>query len=1309
MLKKRYLIVIMIFGLLFLSAANAEGITDSSSDDVNQLSVDGINHEFQSSDLENDLSSIEKGDDSQTGVDEDSSLKSGNVIYFDASASTNGDGSKSNPFKYINHNTLSDRLNSGSEVTAYFADGNYSLNTNFIIRSPNAVFIGAENTRFNSVLSNKYDFEIMANSKLVLTNITFNHVNILNHGNIEAYGARFDNSEAFSGKMAPSIYNSKNCNSSYGGVILCDPVGDLRPYVYLEKCLFANNTAYCGGAMSLINSTLTVKDTEFYLSKSNRKGGLLYALNSNITIINSDSNVGYSGYGGIIYCEKSDVDLRNVNFSFCEAHSFGGVVASKYSNVNVESSYFYVYFSDTDAGGAFYSFKGNLKINNSTFYRGAAEFGGAICNLESNLTILSSYFRNNTAGHGGAVYNIYGKLYIEGNTFLNSSAYTGGVLCNKLSDTAYLINNTFVNSPTRINSSCIYLDACGQDIIQYGNHFEDVFYISQDLFFYVGNEEVTFNSNVLTYVMSNTGKYYGHYPTGDVGGNSNAYGSLKIHDSVYQDNSTVFRNYNDDFNVSFNLNFHAGESHDPMMKIRVYNFFGDIVDELLIYFNENQLNSGIGSVARSLKSHMFITMNSRLTVEMALVSSINSSYSDAGHIPSSYDSRDYGYITPVKDQGEGGNCWAFAGIATLEACIKKATGVTYDFSEENVKNMMAAFSTTGLDIQPNDGGFDSMVMGYLASWYGPVIEETDKYDEFSSLSTGFYPKFHVQNICFLPPRENGAYDYLYKKAIMDYGAVAVTFNVSSKAGLHSISLVGWDDNYWGYDSFGRYAHGAWILKNSWGTDWEDGGFGYLSYNTHFVSDDYSNWYAYSFIFNENDNYMSNIHSDYSGVNNYLREYGPISCSIKVHGPSYIYSRLSAFATYFRVPTDYVIEVYDLNNYNALIFYQEGHSEAGYYTIPLYKTVLVNPGDLILVKVTFNNNGWNYLPVCQAEKLTVAYFKETGHFFYDDGYGGEVDLLDLKRPYDFLYSGTQSNTCQVPSIHLFVNNVMPYETRISVTEFEKVNAGENVRINITFDEIWSITNDYTNTTELIEDSLVTVKINGKAYYALIHDGKASLDIKFDRGGDYTLTAQYKNNKFISNVAGFDFWVKGNSVISAKTVSKIYGGSEKSTITLKDDSGNPIPNMEITYNINGKSTTIKTNAKGQASMDITLAPDTYIATISYGGSDKYSSSKTTAKVIVKKATPKLTAKKKTFKVKKSKKYTVTLKNNKNQAMKNTKVTLTIKNKKYTAKTNNKGVATFKLKINKKGTHKATVKYGGSAYYNAASKKVSIVVKK
>ena len=90
--------------------------------------------------------------------------------------------------------------------------------------------------------------------------------------------------------------------------------------------------------------------------------------------------------------------------------------------------------------------------------------------------------------------------------------------------------------------------------------------------------------------------------------------------------------------------------------------------------------------------------------------------------------------------------------------------------------------------------------------------------------------------------------------------------------------------------------------------------------------------------------------------------------------------------------------------------------------------------------------------------------------------------------------------------------------------------------------------------------------------------------------------------------------------------------------------------------------------------------------------------------------MTAKAKTFKFEdKTKKYTVTLKNNKGAVMKNTKVSLKVGGKTYTAKTNSKGVATFKLtKLTKKGKFNAVITYAGNKYYKKLTKKAKITVK-
>ena len=128
---------------------------------------------------------------------------------------------------------------------------------------------------------------------------------------------------------------------------------------------------------------------------------------------------------------------------------------------------------------------------------------------------------------------------------------------------------------------------------------------------------------------------------------------------------------------------------------------------------------------------------------------------------------------------------------------------------------------------------------------------------------------------------------------------------------------------------------------------------------------------------------------------------------------------------------------------------------------------------------------------------------------------------------------------------------------------------------------------------------------------------------------------------------------------------------------------------------------------------MAVKKYDATVTFAGDDGYVKSTGTAKVTVNKAKSVLTAKKKTFKVKKAKKYTVTLKTDKKKALKKVKVTLTGKFKgkkiKITVKTDKKGKATFNLKkLTKKGKFTVTIKFAGNKYYKAASKKAKITVK-
>ena len=207
----------------------------------------------------------------------------------------------------------------------------------------------------------------------------------------------------------------------------------------------------------------------------------------------------------------------------------------------------------------------------------------------------------------------------------------------------------------------------------------------------------------------------------------------------------------------------------------------------------------------------------------------------------------------------------------------------------------------------------------------------------------------------------------------------------------------------------------------------------------------------------------------------------------------------------------------------------------------------------------------------------------------------------------------------------------------------------------------------------------------------------------------------NGNFLAsnNTADFNFTIpKVATQLSCAGVTTYYNVGKNLVVTLKDANGNVLANKMVTVNFSGKTYTKVTDANGQIifKLSATLLPKTYLTTITFAGDETLINSSVATKVVVKKATVKMAASAKTFKKSlKTKKYSITLKNNLGKVMKNTKVTLKIKGKTFSAYTNSKGVATFKItKLTKKGKYTSYVKYAGSKYYNALNKKVVITLK-
>ena len=152
----------------------------------------------------------------------------------------------------------------------------------------------------------------------------------------------------------------------------------------------------------------------------------------------------------------------------------------------------------------------------------------------------------------------------------------------------------------------------------------------------------------------------------------------------------------------------------------------------------------------------------------------------------------------------------------------------------------------GFNVGFDVGGNNYLALAYLLRWGGAVAETNDVYIGTKSKWTSskpLIPALRVQNVVWVPGR-NSVYDNnTLKKAIKSYGAVATSIywgdayestsnyycNVNAN-GNHAITVVGWDDNYPASNfKTAPAGKGAWLIKNSWGTDHGDRGYYHVSY------------------------------------------------------------------------------------------------------------------------------------------------------------------------------------------------------------------------------------------------------------------------------------------------------------------------------------------------------------------------------------------------------------------------------------------------------------------------------------------------
>ena len=204
-------------------------------------------------------------------------------------------------------------------------------------------------------------------------------------------------------------------------------------------------------------------------------------------------------------------------------------------------------------------------------------------------------------------------------------------------------------------------------------------------------------------------------------------------------------------------------------------------------------------------------------------------------LPAQFSWCDSGGCTPVKNQGSCGSCWAFGTVGPLECNIKLKDGITVDLSEQ----WLVSCNRDGWGC----GG------GWWAHDYhewktdpcggtGAVLEDDFPYMAADLPCNCPYPhQYLIEGWAFIGTEYGVPPVSSVKQAMLDYGPVSVAVYANSAmqaytGGVfngcgsgevnHAVTLVGWDDN--------MGTEGVWIMRNSWGSGWGEGGYMYIPYD-----------------------------------------------------------------------------------------------------------------------------------------------------------------------------------------------------------------------------------------------------------------------------------------------------------------------------------------------------------------------------------------------------------------------------------------------------------------------------------------------